>query len=467
MNSGGLTRTERRLILFAATGAAFLTPFMGSSINIALPSIASEFGTDAVSLGWIQTAYLLTAAVILIPVGRFADIHGLKKIFVAGISIFCLTSFLCAQSWDTGSLILFRVLEGLGDAMMYGTGVAMITSVFPPGERGRALGINVTAVYIGLSLGPLIGGALTHHTGWRSVFLSVVPLSLAIAVLVWRRIPYEWAGARDEDYDWPGAILYSAMICALLLGLTHVPAAGSLWLIGAGLLLTLPFVRREIRVPRPIFNIRLFMRNTVFACSNLAALINYSATFAIAFLLSLYLQYNRGFDPQAAGMILIAQPVVQAVLSPVAGTISDRIEPRYVASLGMALNAAGLFLLSLIQEETTILMILGLLAMLGVGFAFFSSPNTNAVMTSVTEGYYGIASATVSTMRLIGQSTSMACAMAVFSILIGKTRIGAAQHSELLASMHLLFFLFGILCTAGIFISLARGKVVRETAERG
>ncbi|MGC9434767.1 MAG: MFS transporter [Methanomicrobiales archaeon] len=459
MDTRRLTRTEKRLVLFATVCASFLTPFMGSSINIALPSIAAEFGTDAVMLGWIQTAYLLTAAVIVIPVGRFADIHGLKKLFIAGVSVFSLTSLLCSLSWSTGSLIFFRVLEGLGDAMMYGTAVAMITMVFPPGERGRALGINVAAVYIGLSLGPVIGGVLTFHAGWRSIFMLVVPLGMAVAALTWLRVPHEWAGARGETYDLMGALLYCAMLCALLLGLTTVPATEAIWLIAGGLVVMVPFVRRELRVPHPVFNVRLFARNTVFACSNIAALINYSATFAIAYLLSLYLQYNRGFDPLMAGLILVAQPVLQAIFSPPAGALSDRIEPRIVASIGMGLNASGLFLLSFVQEATPLWMIIGVLALLGIGFALFSSPNTNAVMTSVTKAHYGIASATVATMRLIGQTTSMACAMVVFAVLIGRVQIGPAQHAGLLASMQALFLIFGILCTVGVFISLARGKV--------
>jgi len=465
MDARDLNRTEKRLVLFATVCASFLTPFMGSSINIALPSIAAEFGTDAVMLGWIQTAYLLTAAVIVIPVGRFGDIHGLKKLFIAGVSVFSLTSLLCGLSWSTGSLVFFRVIEGLGDAMMYGTAVAMVTMVFPPGERGRALGINVAAVYIGLTLGPVIGGVLTFHVGWRSIFMLVVPLSLAVAALTWLRVPHEWAGARGESYDRWGALLYCAMLFALLLGLTTVPAIEAVWLLGAGCVLMVPFVRREIRVRHPVFNVRLFARNTVFACSNIAALINYSATFAIAYLLSLYLQYNRGFDPLLAGLILVAQPVLQAIFSPPAGALSDRIEPRIVASTGMALNAAGLFLLSLVQDATPLWMIIGMLALLGIGFALFSSPNTNAVMTSVTKEHYGIASATVATMRLIGQTTSMACAMVVFAVLIGRVQIGPAQHAGLLASMQALFLIFGILCTAGVFISLARGKVKRDGPE--
>jgi EmrB/QacA subfamily drug resistance transporter len=326
--------------------ASFLAPFMGASVNIALPSIGREFGADAVTLGWIATAYLLAAAVCLVPFGRLADIRGRKRIFTAGILTYTVSSLLCALSSSTSGLIAFRILQGMGAALIFGTAIAILTSVFPPGERGKALGINTASTYLGLSLGPVLGGLLTQHFGWRSIFLVNLPLGLAIIVLVLTRLKSEWAEARGEKLDLGGSFLYGLALVGIMLGFSRLPRAFGIWLFLAGIALASGFVLRESRAVSPILNINLFRRNRVFAFSNLAALINYSATFAVGFFLSLFLQNIRGMNPQAAGLILIAQPAVMAVFTPLAGRASDKVEPRLVASAGMALSGAGLLLLA-------------------------------------------------------------------------------------------------------------------------
>ncbi|HEX9899696.1 MAG TPA: MFS transporter, partial [Candidatus Methylomirabilis sp.] len=199
--------------------------------------------------------------------------------------------------------------------------------------------------------------------------------------------------------------------------------------------------------------------NAVFTFSNLAALINYSATFAVTFLLSLYLQYTKGLGPRDAGLILVSQPLVMAAFSPIAGRLSDRIEPRTVASLGMAFTVLGLVLLAFLGEGTPLAFIVATLVILGFGFALFSSPNTNAVMSSVDRRLYGVASATLGTMRLSGQMLSMGIAMLVFALYVGRVRIGAANPASFLYSLKVAFAIFAILCFFGIFASLARGRL--------
>jgi MFS family permease len=204
--------------------------------------------------------------------------------------------------------------------------------------------------------------------------------------------------------------------------------------------------------------VNLFRKNTVFAFSNLAALINYSATFAVGFLLSLYLQYIKGLAEQSAGFILVSQPVVMAVFSPFAGRLSDRIEPRLVASTGMALTAAGLFLLTFLNENTALGFIVAILVLLGLGFALFSSPNTNAVMSSVEKKFYGVASGTLGTMRLTGQMLSMGIAMLIFAVYVGEVQITAQYYPPFLSGIRAAFFIFAVLCFGGVFASLARGR---------
>ena len=335
----------------------------------------------------------------------------------------------------------------------------MLTSVFPAGERGRALGINVAAVYLGLSLGPFLGGILTQYFGWRSIFMINVPLGLIIIASIFWKLKGEWAEAKGDKFDLSGSIIYGLAIVALVYGLSLLPAMLGIWVILVGILGILIFIWWETKIASPVLHIGLFRNNTVFAFSNLAALINYSATFAVAFLLSLYLQYIKGLGPQNAGLILVSMPAVQALFSPLAGRLSDRIEPRIIASVGMGLTTIGLGLLTFLEQDTAIEFIVVSLIILGFGFALFSSPNTNAIMSSVDKRYYGVASATLATMRQIGMTLSMGIAMLIFALFIGRVEITAEYYPPFLASTKMAFMIFTALCFGGIFASLARGKL--------
>jgi EmrB/QacA subfamily drug resistance transporter len=359
-------------------------------------------------------------------------------------------------------LICFRIFQGIGAAMIFGTGVALLTSVFPAQERGKALGINVAAVYVGLSVGPFLGGFLTLHFGWRSIFLVNVPLGLMLVGLVSLKLKGEWAEAKGEKFDLVGSIIYCLGLIAIMYGFSSFSQLHTILSIGLVLLGTvgiLAFMKWEMKVKNPILNISLFKNNRVFAFSNLAALINYSATFAVTFFLSLYLQYVRKLNPQTAGLILVFQPIVQAIGSPFAGRLSDRIEPRIISSMGMALTAVGLFLFTFLHRNTAFGFIIGDLVLLGLGFALFSSPNTNAVMSSVEKRYYGVASGTLATMRLTGQMFSMGITVLILAIHIGHAQITPEYFPVFLKSMRSAFIFFAGLCFGGIFASLTRGKV--------
>ena len=451
--------TGKGMVLLVATMASFLFPFMGSAVNIALPSIGRELSLDAVTLGWIATAYLLASASLLVPFGRIADIYGRKKIFTCGIVIFTFASFLSGIANSATMLISFRVLQGIGASMLAGTGVALLTSVFPADERGKVLGINVAAVYIGLSLGTVLGGILTQHLGWRSIFFINVPLGLVVIGVVLWKLKGEWTGAKGEKFDSVGSVIYSLALIVLVYGFTLLPAMLGVWLIIGGVTGLSAFARWEMRIRNPVLDISLFRNSRVFTFSNLAALINYSATFAVSFLISLYLQYVKGFNPESAGLILVAMPAMQAIFSPLAGRLSDRIEPRIIASTGMALTTVGLAIFIFLNEKTSLELIIGNLILMGFGFALFSSPNTNAVMSSAPKTAYGVASAMVATMRQIGMVLSMGVAMLMFALYMGRVQITPEYYPLFQESMKTAFIIFAILCFGGIFASLARGKV--------
>ncbi len=344
--------TSKRAVLLVATMASFLFPFLLSAVNIALPTIGRELSLDAVMLGWIATAYLLSSATLLIPFGRIADIYGRKKIFTCGIVILTLSSLLSGMANSATMLIACRVFQGVGGAMLAGTAIALLTTVFPLNERGKVLGINVAATYLGLSLGPVLGGILTQRLGWRSIFFLGAILGLAVIGVVLWKLKGEWAGAKGEKFDFAGSVIYSLGLAALVYGFTLLPAMLGVGLIIGGIIGLSAFTRWEMRTRSPVLDISLFKNSKTFTFSNVAALINYSATFAITFLISLYLQYVKGFNPESAGLILVAMPAMQAIFSPLAGRLSDRIEPRLIASAGMALTTIGLIIFIFLSAET-------------------------------------------------------------------------------------------------------------------
>ncbi len=454
-----LQLSNRSYALIITSLASFLTPFMLSSVNIALPKIGDEFSLNAILLSWIATSYTLASAMFLVPFGRIADIYGRKKVFSYGILIYTLASALCAWSVSAFMLILSRIMQGIGGSMIFGTSIAILTSIYPPNERGRVLGINVAAVYIGLSLGPTLGGVMTQQLGWRSIFIANVPLGIIIFIFAFWKLKEEHIKPVGEKFDFLGSLVYGIMLVSIMYGFSKLPNIRGIILVSIGIIFVIVFIRWMLRSKYPILNLALFKSNKVFAFSNLAALINYSATSAVGFLLSLYLQYIKGLNPQDAGLVLLSQPIMQALFSPFAGKISDRIEPRIVASIGMSLAVICLFLLTFIANETSLIFIIAILVFLGFGFALFSSPNSNAIMSSIERKFYGVASGTLATMRLIGQMLSMGIVMIIFTLYMGMVKITSEYYELFLASAKTAFIIFSILCFLGVLASLARGKV--------
>ncbi len=449
---------NRKVALAVACFSSFMTPYLSAAVNMALPAIGRDLGLDAVGLGWVNTAFLVTAAPLLLPFGKLGDMVGRKKIFIIGIAAYTLFSALASLAPTGAILIAMVALTGAAASMIFGTGVAILTSVYPPAERGRVLGINVAFTYAGLSLGPLAGGFLTHEFGWRSVYLLNVPVGLIAFVLAATRLKGEWLGQRGQRFDLGGALLSIATLMPLIYGLSVLPDPVGYALMGLGAVAFALFVWREGRAKNPLLSLALFRGNRAFGMSNLAALINYAATFALTFFMSLYLQYIRGFDPEKAGLILISQPLLMVIFSPIAGRLSDRLEPRLLASAGMAIMTVMLALFTTLGATTSLGILVLELVIVGIGYAFFSSPNTNAVMGSVAPPSYGVASATLGTMRLVGQMLSMGIAMLLVSLGPGRRAITAAVYPELLHSMHLGMGIFAALCLFGVFASLARGR---------
>ncbi len=448
--------SQKNYVLFAVMTASFSMPFMASSINVAVPAIAYDFGVEAVRLSWVVTAYLLGSSCLLLPMGRLADIAGRKRLFRMGITAVVLATLGAGLSFSAEMLILFRFLQGMAISLVFSTSTALLVAAYPPSERGRGIGLSTSAVYLGLSLGPFLGGMITQYLGWRVIFFLMTVL-LCLCRMTLRRIEGEWYGDKGKQLDYTGSLIYAIGILCMLYGLSC--CATEPWgvsLLVIGFLLLLAFLWRQKKAESPLLELSLF-RNTVFTMSNLAALLQYSSVFAISFLMSLYLQLIHGMDEMTAGLILLSQPVIMVILSPQAGMLSDRYQPRWVASTGMLLTALGLFLLSCLEMEAPLWHVVGALVVCGAGVAFFSSPNGNAIMGSVESRQLGIAASVMSLTRVSGQAVSMAIVtIFLHSNVLPETDPGYLE--SLYREIVQLFQFFVVLCCVGAWVSLMRGN---------
>jgi len=434
-------------------------PMMLSAVNVALPAIAADLSMTAVQLSWIPMAFLMTSAALVLSFGRLADMFGRKRMYLIGTAGLVATSVLATLATSGEMIIGFRLLQGMTAAMIYGTHIAIVSSVYPPQERGRMIGMTVAVIYIGLTCGPFVGGWLVEHFGWQASFLVHVPMCIAsIIVGIWF-VDDEWRAEHPGRFDFVGSALYTAAIISLMYGMSSLPDIDSIAMLGAGIFGFWLFFHHQHQRPDPLFDVSLFYTSRVFTLSCIASVIMYTATFANIVLVSLYLQYLRGLSPSEAGLILMAQPAVMAIVSPWAGNLSDRIEPRVIASLGMTITATGLYLLATVGPDTPMVLVVAYLMTTGFGFSLFSSPNANAIMGAVEKHQYGIAGSSVATMRVIGQMASMGIVAMAFSLTLGPVQITPAVYPQLEFALALSFAIAATMCLPGIYLSLVRGRL--------
>jgi MFS family permease len=352
---------------------------------------------------------------------------------------------------SAAALIGLRAVQGLTSATVITTSTAIVTFAYPQDERGKALGVFAAGPYLGMTLGPVLGGVIVHHGGWRFLFLATGALGVANCLFpLWTPAQVEWRVPRPAPFDWIGTVLYAASLPAVLLGLTLLPGLGAIALVAAGVVALITFLRWETRAPDPLFDVGLFRQNHVLGSSNMAAFINYAATAAVTFLMSLYLQYTRGLDPQKAGVVLVAGVFMQAAFSPLAGRVADRIDARVVASTGMALCFLGLLGLAFVSQSTSYAYIVLMTCVLGLGFAFFASPITHVVMGSVQSPQVGMASSTLASVRWAGNNVSIALAGLVLTAVVGAETIEPSAYPRLLTAIRLNLYIFSGLCLVGL-----------------
>ncbi|MFO8089145.1 MAG: MFS transporter [Desulfatiglandaceae bacterium] len=460
---GTMTTTDhenrlKRSTLLVAVIANFLSPYLGSAVNVALPAIQRDLSATAVHLSWTAAAFVLVNAMVALPLGKAADIWGRKRFLAGGIALLTISSAACCLVRNPNMLIALRALQGVAGGAISVNGVAIVTSVFPPEERGGAFGFVIAAVYTGLSAGPFVGGILTGYFGWQSIFISASLLGAVAFFWIVIGLKGEWADAAGQQLDFKGCVLYMCGLFGITYGASNLPGTQGIVLLTLGFSVLALFGKQQYKAASPLLDMRLFAANRVFAFSNLAALIHYSSVFAVTMLMSLYLQFVKGLQPQTAGLVLLVQPVIQAAFSPIAGRLSDVRDAGRVASAGMAVTAIGVTMLLFTGRGTPTGYIISAFFVLGLGYALFSSPNTNAIMNSVSKRHYGVASSVTTTMRAVGMSMSMAVATVAISYFVGKAAIDQNSIPSLLQAMKVCFATSIALCCAGIIASLARGS---------
>lgn len=452
-------QTSRSATLLVVCTAHFLMPFMMSAVGVALPAIGRDFAATALQLGLVETTYVLSVSIFLLAMGRLGDIHGRQRVFQCGIALFTLAGGAISQAWSIESLLVMRFLQGMGGAMVMATAIAMVVAAFPPAERGKALGISVASVYAGISCGPFIGGILVTALDWRAIFYLCIPLGLTTFLVTQAKLRGDRADAKGEPFDWRGSLIYAGALLLLIGGAANLDHGPWAWWAAAGGLAGIGlFLAVEARTPYPILDIALLRGNRVFALSNLAALFNYAATFGVTFFLSLYLQYVKGLTARDTGMVLIIQPVVQTLLSPLCGYLADRYSAARIATVGMSLCAAALAVAAAMTAATPLPHVVSMLILMGTGFAFFSSPNVSVIMGSVESRHLGVASGLNSSMRTLGMMTSMSIITLIFSTLMAGQPVTTATQPQFLLSMHIALLIFCGLCVIGIACSAGRLK---------
>jgi MFS family permease len=444
---------NKNLILLICTVLSFFAVFAVNSVMVVIPTIASEFHMSNIVQNWAIIIFLLVVAVLSVPAGQISGKYGLKKVTIISVILFILISIANVLVTSSEQFLLCRLVLGIALSFFNVTSMAMVVSAFDPEERGKALGITITGVYIALSLAPVLGGILNYQLGWRSVVLFGVPFLLVILALLLTKVDEEWVTFEGVPLDLKGSVLYGIGMVLFIYGFTILNEPLGVLLTALGVVFLVIFAFIELRQVHPVFDIRFF-KNRRFFSANFASLCAYLATFAVTTILNYHLQYIKGFDSQTAGIILLAAPLCQVVLAPIAGRLSDKYVPQVLAAIGMGLGTVSLALFSFLGETTSLEFLIVSMIIYGVGFGLFSPPNTNVIMSSVPPKDTSVASASVATMRTVGQAMSLGILTLVFAFVMGDVPIVEQYYPLLISSCQITCLICVVLCVASVFASL-------------
>ena len=440
-------------IVFIAAITSFFGVFLSNGIIIGVPAIANDFAMNNVIQNWIPTIFFLAMAVFTVPAGQISGKFGVKKSLLVGVVIFLIGSVGAVLSFSTESFMLFRIIQGASVALVNVSGMAMVVAAVKPQNRGKALGFTVTGIYLATSLSPVICGFLVYNLGWRSIFYAVIPFLVLCIILMIVKVPQDWKTYEHDSIDKVGSILYAIGIMLFIYGFTNLVNQTGVLFTVAGIIFLIVFGAWELRQTSPVFNINLF-KNTKFTSSNIAALCSYLAIMVVTTILNYHFQYVRGWNAQLAGLILIVTPIIMAIIAPNSGKLSDRIHPQKLAAIGMAIATVALLILTFLTNETPVYVVVVAMILQGIGMGLFSSPNMNAIMSSVPPKDAPTASASQATMRTTGQTMSLGMLTLVFAWVMGSLPLSTQYAGLIVQSSQIICGICTVACLVSIFASL-------------
>ena len=446
------------IALFAVCCGYIIGPMGMAAVNVAIPSLANDLNANADKVGWLPTLYLLSNVAFMLPCGKLADNYGRKKIYTYGLLLNALAALMSAIATSIDAVLFWRFVQGAAGAMIFGTGVAIISSVTPDNKRGAALGIVASCVYVGLTIAPAIGGWLTEYWGWRAVFYFQVPLVLALVVFIVMKLPGEWKNEHHSKFDWLGTVQFIVFATALVYGFSVIPSAIGWWCLLVAAVSLIYFIRHQRRHETPLIRVQMFRESRIFSSSLATSFFMYGSNFAIVFLLSLYLQYIQGFSALQSGQILMLQALSMAIIAPFAGRLADRFQARVVATIGCAIVGVGFAMLNFLNIDTSASFISASLLLVGLGFGLFSTPNNSAIMGAVKQHEVGVASASMNLARTVGNLFGMSLVNLMVQYYIGNAELSVQQNPALLDTISLALMMSLTFVVIGTFISAFRGK---------
>ena len=455
------TVSEKHTVLAASCLAIFVNPLAGTMLNLALSAIQKDFLCSEHQLGWVASIYFIVSVMFLLPSAKLADIFGKRRVFLSGAVIAVIGVILSIFSQNIVMLYVFRGITGIGMAAISSTSVSMISDVYEPFERGPALALNTACVYIGAAIGPTLGGVVTEYLGWRAIFVILIPFLLGSFFFMFR-FPYNIMSTPGQHFDLIGSVVYGTGILVFMFGLISLPETYAIVMMVIGSLTIICFIFYEIKDSNPLVKLSIF-RNTRFSRSMLALLLNYSASYCVAFFMSRYLQEVGALTPTQAGMIMMTQSVVQVVFTLWAGKVATKMDMRILPTLGMMVTCCALGMMLMVTETLNIPLLLASLATLGVGMGLFSAPNTIAVMSYVRKEQYNGASGLIATVRQFGMMVSMGIATCLISVFLGNdTALEPSNYGTFMMILKYAWTTCLIFCAIGAVFSWFRGPSYTE-----
>jgi MFS family permease len=446
------------LLVPAIAASQFAPPFMISGVAVALPALGADLGAGATSLSLVETLFLAASVALLLPAGRLADAGDKALLYKLGMAAFALSSLAVGLVSSIAAILALRLVQGFLSAATQAAGPAIIADVVPPERRGRVFGITIGAIYAGLTLGPIFAGVLVDLWGWRSVFIAGGALVLLLLAPIHFMLPAAWRWPAPRAVHLPSTLLAVAAMLALVGGAATL-REGTLGYAATalGVVLLAVFVFSQRRLAQPLLNVDVLMRNRVLRNALLVQWLLYCNAFGSVFLLSLHIQSVLGHAANTAGQVLAVGTLLMAAIAPLAGRLADRRPPAAIVSAGVAVVLAAALLATRIDAASSLLYIGLVLAVQGVGFAFFSSPNMTMVMNAVPPDRTGIASALSATARSLGMVSGMLIVGALVSLNLGHDPVGA-DPARFVATMHTSFWILAAVTAVALAVSLIRAR---------